>query len=96
MIISAPKNISVLKDQSLSISFNYLAIPAPNFTWYINEILHHEVNSTSKNNRSHTMTFNEANKEGWYRCLVQNELGTAEYMIFVDILSMSYSSHICT
>ena len=85
--MSAPKNTSVLKGQSFSISFDYLAIPPPNFTWYINDVLHHKVNSTSEAKNNHTMTFTNANEEGWYRCKVQNDLGTTEYTVFVDILS---------
>ena len=85
--MSAPKNTSVLKGQSFSISFDYLAIPAPNFTWYINDVVHHKVNSTSEARSNHTMTFTNANEEGWYRCMVQNDLATTEYTVFVDILS---------
>ena len=87
MIMSAPKNTSVLKGQTFSISFDYLAIPPPNFTWYINDILYHKVNSTSEARNNHNMTFTNANKEGWYRCVVQNDLNTTEYTVFVDILS---------
>ena len=85
--MSSPKNTSVLKGQSFNISFDYLAIPPPNFTWYINDILHHKVNSTPEARNNHNMTFTNANEEGWYRCMVQNDLGTTEYTVFVDILS---------
>ena len=90
MIVSAPKNTSVVKGQSFSISFDYLAIPPPNFTWYIKDILYRKVNLTSETSRNHTMTFTNATKEGWYLCLVENELGTTKYTIFVDILSKIY------
>ena len=87
MVTSLPTNASVVKGRTFSISFNYLAIPAPNFTWYINNNLHTEVEPTSESTDTHTMTFSNANKEGWYRCVVQNEHGMAEYTVFVDILS---------
>ena len=85
--MSEPTNVSVVKGQMLSLSFDYLAIPAPNFTWYINNNLHAEVQSTpGTNDNSHSMTFTNVNEEGWYSCIVQNELGTTEYTVFVDIL----------
>ena len=89
MVTSVPTNASVVKGQTFSISFSYLAIPAPNFTWYINDHLHTEVQPILETSDTHTMTFSNANEEGWYRCMVQNEHGTAEYTIFVDILSKS-------
>ena len=86
MITSRPSNISVVQGQTFNISFNYHAIPVPNFTWYINDNLHTAVQSTSDTNEAHTMVFSDATEEGWYRCVVQNELGTTEYTVFVDIL----------
>lgn len=84
--MSAPTNRSVLEGHTFSLSFSYLAIPTPNFTWYINDRLLTEVRSTS-NGKQHTITFTNANEEGWYRCVVQNKYGPAEYRVFVDVLS---------
>ena len=72
MIMSAPINTSVLKGQTFSISFDYLAIPPPNFTWYINDILYRKVSSISQGRNDHNMTFTNATKEGWYHCVLQN------------------------
>ena len=93
MVTSVPTNTSVVEGQTLNISFSYLAIPAPNFTWYINDHLHTEVQPTSESSDTHTMTFINANEEGWYRCMVQNEHGMAEYTIFVDILSKNLNNY---
>lgn len=84
-------NMSVVRGQAFSISFTYLAIPAPNFTWYINDNLFAEVQSTPQMNNTHyTMDFVNASEEGWYQCRIQNELGMAEYTIFVDILRKNF------
>ena len=94
--MSEPTNTSVVRGQTLNISFNYLAIPAANFTWYINDNLFAEVQLTSQvNDTHHNMAFVNVTEEGWYRCIVQNELGIAEYTVFVDILSKIFLRCYC-
>ena len=85
VVTSVPSNISMLEGEIFSISFSFLAIPAPNLTWYINDI-QDTFMPTPEANNSHTMSFT-ATEEGWYHCVVENELGSDEYSVFVDILS---------
>jgi len=85
MVLSVPSNTSIREGSDLTISFDYLAIPQPNFTWYINDVLYQTVDG-SITSGTHTVVFTSASEEGWYRCVVQNELGRDEYNVFVDIL----------
>ncbi|XP_065920630.1 netrin receptor unc-40-like isoform X2 [Dysidea avara] len=85
MVLSAPSNMSIRQDSDFSISFNYLAIPLPNFTWYINDVIYQSADGSTTDG-THTMMFTSASEEGWYRCVVQNEFGRAEYSVFVDLL----------
>ena len=91
MVLSSPLNTSVRQGSDFNISFNYLAIPQPNFTWYINDVLRQSVDGTTTSG-THTMIFTSVSEEGWYSCVVENELGRDEYRVFVDTLGM-YMSH---
>ena len=93
MVLSAPSNMSIRQDSDFSISFNYLAIPLPNFTWYINDVIYQSADGSTTDG-THTMMFTSASEEGWYRCVVQNEFGRAEYSVFVDLLG-SCCIYIC-
>ena len=72
------------KGSTFKISFEYYAVPPPNYTWYINDEFYGTVIG-AKNNGIHTMVFT-AIQEGWYRCVLENSLGTDVYAVFVNIL----------
>jgi len=90
LVTSELKNATIVRGQQLCISFEYLANPVVNFTWYINDNLYVDAESIPQlYDDYHKMVFVNATEEGWYRCIMQNELGTAEYAVFVDILRNS-------
>ncbi|XP_065889006.1 uncharacterized protein [Dysidea avara] len=82
-VLSTPSNRSIQEGSTFNISFEYYAVPSPNFTWYINDDIYETVNGTA-NNGTHTMTFTNAS-QGWYRCVLENSFGTDEYSAFISI-----------
>ena len=92
LVTSEPNNASVVRGQPLCISLEYLANPVAIFTWYINDNLYVDAEPIPQlYNNYHKMVFDNATEEGWYWCKMQNELGTAKYAVFVDILSKKFS-----
>ncbi|XP_065889011.1 uncharacterized protein [Dysidea avara] len=84
IVLSTPSNMTAHKGSTFKISFEYYAVPPPNYTWYINDEFYGTVIG-AKNNGIHTMVFT-AIQEGWYRCLLENSFGTDVYAVFVNIL----------
>ena len=84
IVLSTPSNMTAHKGSTFKISFEYYAVPPPNYTWYINDEFYETVIG-AKNNGIHTMVFT-AIQEGWYRCVLENSFGTDVYAVFVNIL----------
>ena len=85
-VLSSPSNMSVQNGSTFNISFDYYAVPPPNFTWYINHELY-DTESGTTNNGTHIMTFTNAS-QGWYQCVLKNGFGTDEYSVFISIEGM--------
>ena len=85
-VLSSPSNMSVQNGSTFNISFDYYAVPPPNFTWYINDEFYMTKIGTI-NNGTHTMTFTNAS-QGWYQCVLKNSFGIDEYSVFISIEGM--------
>ena len=85
-VLSTPSNRSIQEGSTFNISFEYYAVPSPNFTWYINDVFYETVIGTA-NNGTHTMMFTNAS-QGWYRCVLENSFGPDEYSVFISIKGM--------
>ena len=81
--LSTPSNMTVQGGSTFDISFEYYAVPAPSFTWYINDELYKTVDGT-RSHDTHTMMFTNASQSGWYRCLLENKFGSVNYTSYVD------------
>ena len=87
MVLSTPSNRTIEEGLTFNISFEYYAVPPPNFTWYINDVFYKTKIGTT-NNGTHTMVFTNASQGGWYRCEIENGFGTDEYSVFISIKGM--------
>ena len=76
--------MTIENGSTFNISFEYYAIPPPNFTWYINDEFYERVNNTTSHG-THTMVFTDASQGEWYQCVVENEYGSDNYTSFVEI-----------
>ena len=76
--------MSVQEGSTFNISFEYYAVPPPNFTWYINDEFY-ETKIGTTNNGTHTVVFTNASQGGWYRCEIKNDFRTDEYSVFISI-----------
>ncbi|XP_065889014.1 BDNF/NT-3 growth factors receptor-like isoform X2 [Dysidea avara] len=83
-LLSTPSNMSVQEGSTFNISFEYYAVPPPNFTWYINDEFY-ETKIGTTNNGTHTVVFTNASQGGWYRCEIKNDFRTDEYSVFISI-----------
>ncbi|XP_065909925.1 hemicentin-1-like isoform X2 [Dysidea avara] len=90
-VLSTPSNMSIQNGSTFNISFDYYAVPPPNFTWYINDEFY-ETESGTTNNGTHIMTFTNAS-QGWYRCVLKNGFGTDEYSVFISIEDTGTPTH---
>ena len=84
-VLSTPSNRSIQEGSTFNISFEYYAVPSPNFTWYINDE-YYEMVETTTSHGTHAMVFTNASQEGWYQCVVENQFGSDNYSSFVEIV----------
>jgi len=83
-VLSNSSNMTLPEGSTFNISFEYYGVPAPNFTWYINDELYETINGT-RSHDTHTMMFSNDSQSGWYRCVLENEYGSDNYTSFVEI-----------
>ena len=76
--------MTIENGSTFNITFEYYAVPPPNFTMYINDEFYETVNNTTSHG-THTMVFTDASQRGWYQCVVENEFGIDNYSSFVEI-----------